>query len=57
MTSLENLTWETMHPFGWPGPFVWICENEATLDGNFTVEMLEALLAEMRKDSGNYLAR
>lgn len=48
MTSLENLTWETMHPFGTPGPFVWIYGEEATLDGNFTVPMLEAILAQLK---------
>lgn len=50
--KVETASWEDMHPFGWPGPFVYIYGDEVTLDGNFTIAMLEALLEEMRKNSG-----
>lgn len=46
---IEAASWEAMHPFGWPGPFVYIYGDEVTLDGNFTLPMLEQLLEEMRK--------
>ena len=49
--KLESASWQDMHPFGWPGPFVYIYGNEVTLDGNFTVAMLEAVIEEMKRNS------
>ena len=46
--KVEAASWEAMHPFGYPGPFVYIYGDEVTLDGNFTMPMLERLLEEMK---------
>lgn len=44
-----DLQWE--YPFGPNGPYVWVHEGEATLDGNFTLSMLKALVAQLEQSN------